>query len=170
MIRLPRSPAAVPALPRSDEPRLRRLPQRIGAEQERERDGPRSQPGEASSFAFHCRAPCKRVRALRARAAQAEKQNSGLKARDSFGNRRQTCTAQGATVAFGVRSTAIIAATTSTKAAHSGSPGRSPRSSMPANTPTIGTGSEDIDDTATGSERASVKNAQCASVPARKTL
>ena len=41
---------------------------------------------------------------------------------------------------------------------------------MPANTPTIGTGSDDIDDTATGSVRASVNHAQCASVPARKML
>ena len=71
---------------------------------------------------------------------------------------------------FGARSTATIAATTSASAIHSDSPGRSPSSSIPANTPTIGTGSDDIDDTATGSVRASVKNAQCASVPARKML
>ena len=37
---------------------------------------------------------------------------------------------------------------------------------MPANTPTTGTGSDAIDDTATGSVRASVNHAQCASVPA----
>ena len=71
---------------------------------------------------------------------------------------------------FGGHSTATIAATTSASAIHSLAPGRSPSTSMPANTPTIGTGSDDIDDTATGSVRASVNHAQCASVPARKML
>ena len=41
---------------------------------------------------------------------------------------------------------------------------------MPENTPTTGTGSDDSDDAATGSVRASVNQAQCATVPARKTL
>jgi hypothetical protein len=71
---------------------------------------------------------------------------------------------------FFTHNTATIAATTSASAIHSPGPGRSPRSSMPENTPTIGTGSEDIDDTATGSERASEYHAQCASVPARNML
>jgi hypothetical protein len=38
------------------------------------------------------------------------------------------------------------------------------------NTPTTGTGSDDSDETATGSVRARVNHAQCASVPARNTL
>ena len=49
-------------------------------------------------------------------------------------------------------------------------PGRSPRNSIPENTPTTGTGSDDSDDTATGNVRAIVNHAQWASVPARKTL
>ena len=73
-------------------------------------------------------------------------------------------------VPCGGHSTANSAATTSASAIHSAGPGRSPSTSMPANTPTTGTGSEDIDDTATGSVRASVNHAQCASVPARKML
>jgi hypothetical protein len=76
----------------------------------------------------------------------------------------------GAGAGFGVHSTATIAATTSASAAHSPGPGFSPSTSMPANTPTIGTGSDDIDEIATGSERASVNHAQCATVPARKML
>jgi len=72
--------------------------------------------------------------------------------------------------AFGARSTATSAATTSASAIHSLAPGRSPSSSIPEKTPTMGTGSDDIDETATGSVRASVYHAQCASVPARKML
>ena len=67
-------------------------------------------------------------------------------------------------------STASSAAITSASAIHSGAPGRSPSTSMPANTPTTGTGSEAIDDTATGSVRANVNHAQCASVPAMAML
>src|SRR5262245_59885456 len=84
--------------------------------------------------------------------------------------RRQSSGVIGAGTGFGARSTSTIAATTSASAVHSLGPGRSPRNSMPENTPTIGTGSDDIDDTTTGSVRASVNHAQCATVPARKML
>ena len=49
-------------------------------------------------------------------------------------------------------------------------PGRSPRKRIPDSTPTTGTGSDDSELTATGSVRAIVNHAQCASVPARKML
>ena len=49
-------------------------------------------------------------------------------------------------------------------------PGRSPRKTIPDNTPTTGTGNEDSELTATGSVRAMVNQAQCASVPAKKML
>ena len=78
--------------------------------------------------------------------------------------------AGGATFCFGWNSTAKSDASTSASAVNSAAPGRSPRNSMPANTPTTGTGSEESDDTATGSVRASVNHAQRASVPARKML
>src|SRR5690242_15485753 len=71
---------------------------------------------------------------------------------------------------LGDHSTANMPANTRTSAVHSPGPGRSPRISMPENTPTTGTGNEDIDEIATGSVRASVNHAQCASVPARRML
>ena len=59
---------------------------------------------------------------------------------------------------------------TSANAMNSVGPGRSPRINMPEITPTTGTGSDDSEDTATGSVRASVNHAQCASVPASRML
>ena len=71
---------------------------------------------------------------------------------------------------LGGNSTTNSAVTTSASASHSCGPGRSPSNRMPEITPTTGTGSDDSDDTATGRVWASVNHAQCASVPARKTL
>src|SRR5438874_9021132 len=62
------------------------------------------------------------------------------------------------------------AITPSDGAIHSCGPGVSPSTTMPANTPTTGTGNDDSDDTATGSVRARENQAQCATVPARKML
>ena len=64
--------------------------------------------------------------------------------------------AGGALAARPGQSTATRAATTRTSAVHSAGPGRSPSTIMPANTPSTGTGSDDIDDIVTGSVRASV--------------